>query len=144
MRFLAAAIFVVITATTVSQTPVFAQGPAAVTFECGPAGSGYMRTTLYFGLNKKSEGTVSKREWTNFLRDHVTTRFPQGFTVWEADGQWRLATGRIQREQSKVLLIVHDETAAVRVKIAEIIDQYKRSFEQESVLWETARVCASF
>jgi hypothetical protein len=74
----------------------------------------------------------------------VTPRFPQGLTVWEADGQWRRPDGRIGRERAKVLLLVHDDTPEVRVALGAIVTMYKRSFQQESVLWETARVCAAF
>jgi hypothetical protein len=50
----------------------------------------------------------------------------------------------IVRERSKVLLLVHDDKAEVRSSITSIIERYKHLFEQESVLWETARVCAAF
>ena len=144
MRSVVLCVLMMIAATIVAEAPTSGQVAGAGGPECGPSGSAYMRTTLYFGTNKKSGGSVSNREWSNFLRDDVTTRFPQGFTVWEANGQWRLADGRIQRERSKVLLVVHDDETTVRARIAEIIGNYKESFEQESVLWETSRVCAAF
>jgi hypothetical protein len=102
-----------------------------------------MRTTLYFGLNRKG-GNISGSQWNAFVRDEVTSRFPQGLTVWEAGGQWRRGDGTIVRERSKVLLLVHDDNAAMRASIASIIQRYKTLFAQESVLWETARVCAAF
>jgi hypothetical protein len=102
-----------------------------------------MRTTLYFGLTRPT-GTVSEKEWQAFLREQVTPRFPHGLTVWEANGQWRRPDGRIGRERSKVLLLIHDETPAVREALGAVIAGYKRAFEQESVLWESARICATF
>ena len=60
------------------------------------------------------------------------------------NGQWRRADGVIVREPAKVLLLVHDESTEVKAAIGGIIEDYKKSFEQESVLWETARVCAAF
>ncbi len=117
--------------------------PAQSPVSCAPAGVSYTRTTLYFGLNRKS-GNITAGQWKAFLRDEVTPRFPQGLTVWEAAGQWRRADGTIIRERSKVLLLVHDGSAAVNAAIVSIIESYKRRFEQESVLWETARVCAAF
>jgi hypothetical protein len=111
--------------------------------ECGSQGTPLAQTTLYFGLSRKS-GTVTASEWRSFLSKEVTPRFPQGFTVWEADGQWRKADRRIVRERSKVLVLVHDDSPELRQNVSAIIDTYKRLFEQESVLWETARVCASF
>jgi len=102
-----------------------------------------MRTTLYFGLNRKM-GNVRAAQWRNVLRDHVTPRFPQGLTVWEANGQWRREDGVIAREKAKVLLLVHDDSQAVHDSINSIIESYKHLYDQESVLWETARVCAAF
>ena len=102
-----------------------------------------MRTTLYFGLAHPL-GKVSESQWQAFLRDEVTPRFPDGLTVWQADGQWRRSDGHISRERAKVLLLVHDEAPAVRTALAAIVASYKRLFQQESVLWETAPVCAAF
>ena len=110
---------------------------------CGPLGAPVTRTTLYFGLNRKA-GNISGSQWKAFVRDEVTPRFPQGLTVWEAAGQWRKADGAIVQERSKVLLLVHPDTKTVRASINDIIERYKRRFEQESVLGETARVCAAF
>ena len=110
---------------------------------CGPIGVAQTRTTLYLGLNRRT-GSVTEAQWAAFLRDEVTPRFPQGLTVWQADGQWRRADGTIAQERSKVLLLVHDESSAAHSALTAIIESYKHRFEQESVLWETARVCAAF
>jgi hypothetical protein len=114
------------------------QGPGP----CGSIGSSFIRTTLYFGLTRPT-GTVTEREWGLFLRKHVTPRFPEGLTVWEAAGQWRRPDGRIVRERSKVLLLVHDDTPATRDALTTLVTAYKRMFEQESVLWESSVVCAT-
>jgi len=111
---------------------------------CGPLGTPYMRTSLYFGLRQRGSGTVSEGQWQAFLRKEVTPRFPDGLTVWEADGQWRRPDGRIGRERAKVLLLVHEDTAEVRIALATLVVGYKREFQQESVLWETVPVCAAF
>jgi hypothetical protein len=110
---------------------------------CAPAGTTYTRTTLYFGLARPA-GTITEKQWKTFVREEVTPRFPQGFTVWEANGQWRGSDGRIMRERAKVLLLVHDSTSAVRDALIQLIQSYKHRFEQESVLWESAVVCAAF
>jgi hypothetical protein len=110
---------------------------------CAPEGVVHTRTTLYFGL-ARPKGTISEKQWKLFVREEVTPRFPQGFTVWEAAGQWRGADGQIARERAKVLLLVHSGTASVRDTLAELVSSYKKRFQQESVLWETASVCAAF
>lgn len=110
---------------------------------CGSLGKAHTRTTLYFGLTRPT-GTVTERQWRNFLRKEVTPRFPNGLTVWEEAGQWRRPDGRIDRERAKVLLLVHSESPEVQSAVTSLITSYKRSFAQESVLWETAPVCAAF
>ena len=114
----------------------------AADISCSSTTAPQLRTTLYFGL-ARPRGSVSELEWQVFLRDEVTSRFPDGLTVWDADGQWRSAGGSIDHENSKVLLLVHPDTAAARASVQAVIERYRKTFEQESVLWETARVCVA-
>ena len=123
------------------EPPVGAQGFAGV-MECGTSSAPQLRTTLYFGL-ARPKGAVTELEWQIFLRDEVTKRFPDGLTVWEAEGQWRTPAGSIDHEQSKVLLLVHPDTTAARQSVLAVIDAYRKTFEQQSVLWESARVCVA-
>ena len=110
---------------------------------CAPLGTPYTRTTLYFGLTRPT-GMVSETEWQAFLSEDVTPRFPDGLTVLEADGQYRQSDGSIGRERSKVLVILHDQKPATREALETLVVRYKNTFAQESVLWESARVCAAF
>ena len=123
------------------QTPVRAQG-FTVTMDCGSSSASQIRTTLYFGLSRP-KGSVSELEWQIFLRDEVTKRFPDGLTVWQAEGQWQTAAGSIDREQSQLLLLVHADTAAARQSVQSVIEAYRKAFDQQSVLWESARVCVA-
>jgi hypothetical protein len=122
------------------EPPVGAQ--VAVVMECGVSSAPQLRTTLYFGL-ARPKGAVTELEWQMFLRDEVTRRFPDGLTVWEAEGQWRTPAGSIDHEQSKVLLLVHPDTTAARQLVLAVIESYRKTFEQQSVLWESARVCVA-
>jgi len=38
---------------------------------------------------------------------------------------------------------VHADNADARASVQSLIASYRRAFDQESVLWETARVCAA-
>ena len=116
--------------------------PQAQSDLCGQVSAAQLRTTLYFGT-ARPKGTVSELEWQVFLRDEVTTRFPDGFTVWDAQGQWRAPGGTIDQERSKILLVVHTDSATARAAIQELILKYRQAFDQQSVLWETARVCVA-
>jgi len=116
--------------------------PAPQNDACGSASSAQLRTTLYFGTNRPV-GTVSELEWQIFMRDEVTTRFPDGLTVWDAQGQWKDPGGVIAQERSKVLLIVHADSDQARKAVQDVITRYRKVFDQQSVLWETAKVCVS-
>jgi len=147
MRMLVAVVVVSVFVTGVIvggrwQTPALAQ-ELSVVMNCGVSSKAQVRTTLYFGLSRQKGPAVNELEWQLFLRDEVTKRFPNGLTVWEATGQWRTPTGRIDREQSKVLLLVHADTPAARQSVQSVIDSYRKAFDQESVLWESARVCVA-
>ena len=115
--------------------------PVAVQTTCGSAAP-QLRTTLYFG-SARPKGSVNELEWQLFLRDEVTSRFPNGMTVWDAEGQWRGPRGEFGHERTKVLLLVHPDTEKARQAIRAVIDKYRKAFEQESVLWETSPVCAA-
>jgi hypothetical protein len=114
---------------------------AAAVQGCG-SGAPRQKTTLYFG-GARPRGSVSELDWQIFLRDEVTPRFPNGMTVWDAEGQWRGSEGEIAHERTKVLLIMHPDTEAARRAIRAVIDRYRKAFDQESVLWETSQVCAA-
>jgi len=99
--------------------------------------------TLYLGAAMR-DGLVGDAEWTRFLDDWVTPRFPDGLTVLRASGQWRGANGRIVEEPSRVLYLVHPGDEASERKVEEIASEYKRRFEQEAVLRTRGAVCVSY
>jgi hypothetical protein len=96
--------------------------------------------TLYFGTQKPDHTFVTDIEWTRFLEEVVTPRFPAGFTTWEANGQWRDQKGEIERERTHIVQIVDPDEA----KLVEIIDIYKKQFQQEAVLRVHAHVGVAF
>ena len=94
---------------------------------------------LYFGRLYPT-GMVSESDWAIFLADVVTPRFPQGLTVWAANGQWRDGASRVNREPTFVLEVVHPAAADADAALKAIVAEYKRRFAQESVLWVRDRV----
>jgi hypothetical protein len=102
-----------------------------------------MQELIYFGAEKPG-GQVSPAEWTSFLEEIVTPRFPSGFTTWDAAGQWRAADGSLTREASHVLNLVHDGDPASVSSVIDIIDRYKVRFSQEAVLRVNTPACISF
>jgi hypothetical protein len=118
---------------------------------CAVSGSGTCRTgekrlvaeTLYLGA-AMGDGLVGDADWTGFLDDWVTPRFPDGLTVLQASGQWRGANGKIVEEPSRVLYLVHPSDEASERKVEEIASEYKRRFDQEAVLRTRDTVCVSY
>jgi hypothetical protein len=101
-------------------------------------------TQLFFGLSRPDGGTVDEAEWQAFLADTVTPRFPAGFTIIAADGQWRdEGKAVILRESSRVLLIVHP-AGADEAALAALIGGYKTRFRQQSVLRLDTKAIARF
>jgi hypothetical protein len=96
----------------------------------------FYRTELYFGRSIPGGGIVSDEEWEKFLADVVTPRFPDGFTILKATGQYREENGKIDKEPSEVLLFFYPVRAKTssRRKIEEIRRAYVKQFKQESVL----------
>ena len=88
---------------------------------------------LYFGLST-SQGPVTPAQWDNFLNKEVTPRFPDGLTVLDAKGQWKNAQGKIGKEPTKVLILIHPDNATEDQAIQALIDIYKKEFHQESVM----------
>lgn len=96
--------------------------------------------TLYFGTAKPG-GVVSAAEWQAFLAQDVTPRFPQGITSWTASGQWRSASGELQRESSHVLQLVHSDTRDTEAAVREMQALYRKRFDQEAVLRVRVPAC---
>ena len=91
---------------------------------------------MYFGRDKNDGTQVSDDEWSSFLDEVVTPKFPDGLTVLEGRGQYRLENGTIVKENSKVLILLYTpKTRLVNSrKIDQIRNEYKKRFKQESVM----------
>jgi hypothetical protein len=88
---------------------------------------------------------VTEDEFRIFLEEEVTPRFPDGLTVLTGRGQFRDASGNIEREPAKLVIILYppDQENAHR-RIEKIRDEYKTAFQQQSVLRADTTACVSF
>lgn len=137
MRTTRLILFLSISMTVGGLAPVRAQQPtsgAAVTRVV--RAETYYRTELYMGMSIPGGGTVSDEAWEKFLAEFVTPLFPDGFTVLAGRGQYREASGIIAKEPSHVLVFLYRkaERKAASAKIESIRSEYKKRFQQESVL----------
>lgn len=110
---------------------------------CRKSGFALVSDQLFFGT-ERPEGAVTPEEWRGFLEEAVTPRFPDGFTSWDAAGQWREPDGRILSERSYVLVILHRDGPDSDEAVKEIVLAYKKRFRQRAVLQVRSPACASF
>ncbi|MCW7538006.1 DUF3574 domain-containing protein [Aquabacterium sp. A7-Y] len=103
----------------------------------------WINETLYFGTARPG-GAVSAEDWQGFVDTAITPRFPQGLTHWPAAGQWRGASGEIERETAHVLALAHPDNATSRAAIDAIVKDYRQFFEQEAVLRVRSPACVSY
>ncbi|WP_306806538.1 DUF3574 domain-containing protein [Streptomyces sp. DH12] len=131
-------------------------GPAAPGATPGPTAWGsaapagarlHAETRLLFGTERADGGpAVTDRQFTEFVDREVTPLFPAGLTVQEGRGQWRDASGRIQRERSYELVLLYPaaEAAAAHPRVERVRESYRRAFGQESVARVDDRVRVDF
>ena len=110
---------------------------------CNSGEQASFEDTLYFGTSKPG-AAVTTQEWADFLGGFVTPRFPNGLTVSQAAGQWRGGDGKLIRENSFVLKLVHANDPLSNAAIQEITDEYKAKFQQQVVLRVKSQACVSF
>jgi hypothetical protein len=96
--FVGVALFVATTAGVGGQTPELS---------CRGARQPKLVAELLFGRDIGRRVGVSQSAWLRFVARELTPRFPDGFTISDATGQWRdRSSGTMVREPSKRVEIV--------------------------------------
>lgn len=93
-----------------------------------------IETELFFGRNIPGGGEVSEEEFQAFVDRVITPLFPDGLTVFEANGQFKDSKGQIIEEESKSVKLIFEDTVKNEKAIDLIIEAYMQEFNQESVL----------
>jgi hypothetical protein len=102
-----------------------------------------VQVDLYFGRDKGVKGEVTESEWSNFLAEEVTAKFPDGLTVVDINGQFRdPASGRIVRERGKLLIVVVFDAPNHNARVEQVVKLYNTRFGQHSVFRTERPVCA--
>lgn len=100
---------------------------------------------LFFSQNVKGQGPVSLRAWQRFLADTVTPRLPDGFTVYDAYGQWlNPRTQGISREDTKVIMVAGEDTPEFRNAVQDVAERGRKRFSQQSVGVLSSAGCGAF
>ncbi len=91
---------------------------------------------LFFG------GSVGAADWADFAAGTLTPAYPDGFTTYEAAGQWRdPASGRLVREGTRVVQVFG---AGAMARAAPVAAAYRVRFHQASVGLVETQACAGF
>lgn len=104
----------------------------------------YLESDVYFGLSEDNGHIISNDEFKKFEDSVILQNFKDGFTIEDGHGEWLSDKIGVVQEPSKVLLVVYQDTPDNRNKIESIADQYKKQFNQESVLVVTKSVDVNF
>jgi hypothetical protein len=100
---------------------------------------------LFFGRGIKGRQPLTDAEWAEFAAQTITPNFPDGFTVFDGEGQWRNPqTGQIAGSRTKILLVAAKREPDLARRLAAVIEAYKTEFRQQSVGVITRDSCAAF
>lgn len=121
-----------------------ARAQLAQTSDTNAKQTNLLKDELYFGLTKPGGESVSESEWQEFVKAVITPRFREGLTVLDGSGQFLNSSGILIRENSKIVILIYESSPDKNQAIHEIIETYKRTFLQESVLRATSPVKVSF
>jgi len=104
------------------------------------------RTTakLFFGRNIGDRPGVTDADFSKFVDDEITPRFPDGLTVLDGGGQWRGPSDVLIRESSKIVFLILPKAEPGAPRLNAVRDAYKTRFKQDSVLLITQPACVSF
>lgn len=127
---------------------LLASAPASFSQPAMPCTAGLKPMTvaeLYFGGNVGSRVGISEGEFNRFVASEITSRFPDGFTVLNAQGQWRDPQRMtLAREASRMVIIAFSEGSADDGRLQKIMEVYKDRFNQKSVGILVRTACGSF
>jgi hypothetical protein len=118
------------------------QPPQTAAHACAMPLKPALQVDLFFGRETDKGREVSEAEWASFLNEEVTPHFPDGLSVLDVRGQYRNPQGGIDRERTKLLVVVVFDAPAHRPKVQAIVDAYSRRYGQHSVFRVEHPVCA--
>ena len=114
------------------------------TSECEDGGELWTEYRLFMGRSADGGEVVSDQDWDGFLADTITPRFPDGLSVIDVAGQGTTSNGGIERERTKMLLILAPQGGDALDRMNEIAAAYKQRFNQNSVLRVITEACVAF
>ncbi|MEM1308936.1 MAG: DUF3574 domain-containing protein [Cyanobacteria bacterium P01_H01_bin.153] len=93
-----------------------------------------IQVDLYLGRSIPGGNTISDEDFETFIETEITPRFPEGLTVWAANGRYQDNSGEVIAEASNVVRLVFLDTRENEAALLEVIQAYIAQFDQESVM----------
>ncbi len=104
----------------------------------------WIKTEIYFGRDIPGAQEISRGAWGEFLNRVITPRFPKGLTVYDAYGQMQRENGRIDKQSTWVVILVHPEDPAIDKAVQAVIDEFRKQFKGAQVMLLNAPTTAQF
>ena len=103
----------------------------------------WVKTEIYFGRDLPGGQEISRWAWSDFMDKVLTRNFPKGLTVYEAYGQMQHVDGRIEKQSTWVMAVVHPKDPAIDKAIQEIVDDFRKQFNKAQVVHVNAPVISA-
>jgi hypothetical protein len=132
----------ILTAATLLSLAACTPPPQTAASACAAPLKPALQIDLYFGREADTGREVTEAEWASFIAEEVTPRFPDGLSVINVAGQGRHPKGHIERERTKLLVVVVFDAPAHRPKVQAVIDSYAKRYGQHGVFRVEHPVCA--
>lgn len=100
---------------------------------------------LFFGRSIPGRGSLTDKEWDEFLDKVVTPNLPNGYTVLNATGAWmNPATHKTIHETTKLLRVALPDSPDSLAAVNRIRTAYQLQFHQQLVGMAVQLGCATF
>lgn len=97
--------------------------------------TGWTRTELYYGAGRLPADPAREARWDDYINNVVTPRFPEGLTLLEGTGQWRVKEGQTpRRNRTRILILIHEDTPEKSKQVDEIRSLWIEISGHQSVL----------
>ena len=104
----------------------------------------WLKVEVFLGMDETGGGKVSEREFARFVADVVTKSFPKGLTLYEAYGQMQHASGKIEKQPTRAIVIVCERSAANLTAIKKLVQAYRAQFNNPQAMVLTSPTTPTF
>lgn len=106
--------------------------------------SHYVESDIYLGLSKPDGSSISEQDFNRFKDAIILPRFKSGLSIAHIDGVWKSQDGHVVNESTRLVIIIYNDNSEDKNKIKEIAENYKKMFQQDSVLVVTKSAAINF